>query len=51
MYEIAMKAIAKQRVALEVMSYHAIAPLEEAEKLMVFLSKCNCDLPSGKCSP
>ncbi|XP_070185768.1 dual 3',5'-cyclic-AMP and -GMP phosphodiesterase 11-like [Littorina saxatilis] len=33
MYETAMKAIAKQRVALEVMSYHAIAPMEEAEKL------------------
>ena len=35
MYETAMKAIAKQRVALEVMSYHAIAPMEEAEKLEV----------------
>ena len=36
MYETAMKAIAKQRVALEVMSYHAIAPMEEAEKLEVW---------------
>ncbi|KAL8587788.1 hypothetical protein ACOMHN_021006 [Nucella lapillus] len=33
MYETAMKAIAKQRVALEVMSYHAMAPMEEAERL------------------
>nr|KAG5710172.1 hypothetical protein BaRGS_006691 [Batillaria attramentaria] len=33
MYETAMKAIAKQRVALEVMSYHAIAPMEEADRL------------------
>ncbi|PVD37899.1 hypothetical protein C0Q70_00501 [Pomacea canaliculata] len=33
MYETAVKAIAKQRVALEVMSYHAMAPMEEAERL------------------
>ncbi|KAL8571841.1 Dual 3',5'-cyclic-AMP and -GMP phosphodiesterase 11 [Nucella lapillus] len=33
MYETAMKAMAKQRVALEVMSYHAIAPMEDAQKL------------------
>lgn len=35
MYETAVKAIAKQRVALEVMSYHAMAPMEEAERLKV----------------
>ncbi|GFR65885.1 phosphodiesterase [Elysia marginata] len=33
MYETAVRAVAKQRVALEVMSYHAIAPEEDAVKL------------------
>ncbi|XP_059167977.1 dual 3',5'-cyclic-AMP and -GMP phosphodiesterase 11-like isoform X2 [Physella acuta] len=33
MYETAVRAVAKQRVALEVMSYHAIAPEEDALKL------------------
>ncbi|KAH9492518.1 Dual 3',5'-cyclic-AMP and -GMP phosphodiesterase 11 [Bulinus truncatus] len=33
MYETAIRAVAKQRVALEVMSYHAIAPEEDARKL------------------
>lgn len=35
MYEKAMKAIAKTRVTLEVLSYHATAPLEEAKQLSV----------------
>lgn len=35
MYETAVRAIAKQRVALEVMSYHAIAPEEDAQRLKV----------------
>ncbi|XP_067136235.1 LOW QUALITY PROTEIN: dual 3',5'-cyclic-AMP and -GMP phosphodiesterase 11-like [Centruroides vittatus] len=33
MYEKAIKAMAKQRVTLEVLSYHATAPLEEAYRL------------------
>ncbi|XP_074647468.1 dual 3',5'-cyclic-AMP and -GMP phosphodiesterase 11-like [Tubulanus polymorphus] len=33
MYEKACKAMAKQRIALEVLSYHAIAPVEEAQRL------------------
>lgn len=33
MYENVNKAMAKQKVALEVLSYHAAAPLEEANKL------------------
>jgi len=33
MYEAAMVAMAKQQVTLEVLSYHATAPLEEAVKL------------------
>ncbi|RWS31936.1 dual 3':5'-cyclic-AMP and -GMP phosphodiesterase 11-like protein [Leptotrombidium deliense] len=33
MYERAIKAIAKQRVTLEILSYHATAPLEEARQL------------------
>ena len=33
MYETACTAMAKQQVALEVLSYHAIAPLDEAVKL------------------
>uniref|UniRef100_T1JHX2 3',5'-cyclic-GMP phosphodiesterase n=1 Tax=Strigamia maritima TaxID=126957 RepID=T1JHX2_STRMM len=33
MYEKAIKAMAKQRVTLEVLSYHAAAPLETAQKL------------------
>lgn len=40
MYEKAMKAIAKQRVTLEVLSYHATAPAEEASVL------CNKVIPS-----
>ncbi|GFS80409.1 dual 3',5'-cyclic-AMP and -GMP phosphodiesterase 11 [Trichonephila clavipes] len=36
MYEKAVKAIAKTKVTLEVLSYHATAPLEEAKQL----SKC-----------
>ena len=35
MYEKAIKAMAKQRVTLEVLSYHASAPLEDAQKLSV----------------
>lgn len=35
MYEKAMMAIAKQTVTLEVLSYHATAPLEEALELHV----------------
>lgn len=35
MYERAIRAIAKQRVALEVLSYHAVAPIEEALRLRV----------------
>ncbi|ESP03832.1 hypothetical protein LOTGIDRAFT_156431 [Lottia gigantea] len=33
MYETTLKAMAKQRIALEVLSYHATAPLEEANRL------------------
>ena len=33
MYETACTAMAKQQVALEVLSYHAVAPLDEAVKL------------------
>ncbi|XP_064458491.1 dual 3',5'-cyclic-AMP and -GMP phosphodiesterase 11-like isoform X2 [Ornithodoros turicata] len=33
MYEKVVKSMAKQRVTLEVLSYHATAPLDEAEKL------------------
>ncbi|XP_077546294.1 dual 3',5'-cyclic-AMP and -GMP phosphodiesterase 11-like [Haemaphysalis longicornis] len=40
MYEKVVKAMAKQRVTLEVLSYHASAPLEEALKLS------ECMLPS-----
>jgi len=40
MYENVNKAMAKQKVALEVLSYHAAAPLEEASKLKT------CPLPS-----
>ncbi|KFM65113.1 Dual 3',5'-cyclic-AMP and -GMP phosphodiesterase 11, partial [Stegodyphus mimosarum] len=36
MYEKAIKAIAKTRVTLEVLSYHATAPQEDAQRL----SKC-----------
>lgn len=35
MYENAAKMMAKQRVALEVLSYHATAQEQEAEQLMV----------------
>ena len=35
MYERIFKALAKQKVALEVLSYHASATEEEAEKLSV----------------
>ncbi|CAD5116850.1 DgyrCDS5694 [Dimorphilus gyrociliatus] len=35
MYEKACKASARQRVALEVLSYHAQAPLEDVEKLHI----------------
>lgn len=34
-YEKAITAMAKQRVTLEVLSYHATAPLEEAVSLSV----------------
>ncbi|XP_076327227.1 dual 3',5'-cyclic-AMP and -GMP phosphodiesterase 11-like isoform X2 [Tachypleus tridentatus] len=37
MYEKAVKAMAKQRVTLEVLSYHATSPLEEAGKLSTIL--------------
>ena len=36
-YEKAIVAMAKQRVTLEVLSYHATAPAEEALKLKVSL--------------
>ena len=35
MYENACKLMAKQAVALEVLSFHATAPTEDAEKLAV----------------
>lgn len=35
MYEKACKASARQRVALEVLSYHAQAPLEDVERLRI----------------
>ena len=35
MYENAERAEANQRVALETLSYHATAPVEEANKLKV----------------
>jgi hypothetical protein len=35
MYDKAIKLMAKQKVALEVLSYHASSSKEEAEKLMV----------------
>ena len=38
MYETACTAMAKQQVALEVLSYHAIAPLDEAVKLSRYIS-------------
>lgn len=34
-YESAVVAMAKQKVTLEVLSYHATAPKDEAEKLKV----------------
>lgn len=37
MYEKAMKAIAKTRVTIDVLSYHATAPLEEAIQLSVII--------------
>ncbi|XP_041363475.1 dual 3',5'-cyclic-AMP and -GMP phosphodiesterase 11-like [Gigantopelta aegis] len=33
MYEMTVRSMAKQQVALEVLSYHAIAPMEEAQRL------------------
>ena len=41
MYEKAIKAMAKQRVTLEVLSYHASAQEEEAQKVAVSLSSIN----------
>lgn len=38
MYEKAVVAIAKQNVTLEVLSYHATASLEDAQKLRVSLT-------------
>ena len=35
MYERIFKALAKQKVALEVLSYHAAAPSNEAERMAV----------------
>lgn len=35
MYEKALKLTAKQKVALEVLSYHASSSLDETKKLMV----------------
>lgn len=32
MYESVVKSMAKQKVTLEILSYHATAPVEEAEK-------------------
>lgn len=37
-YEKAIVAMAKQRVTLEVLSYHATAPAEDATKLKVNIS-------------
>ena len=37
-YEKLLKANARQKVALEVLSFHASSPLEEAERLMVSCS-------------
>ncbi len=37
MYEKAIKAMAKQRVTLEVLSYHASAQEDEAQKVAVSL--------------
>ena len=34
-YEKILKAHARQKVALEVLSFHASAPIEEAERVMV----------------
>ncbi|GIX74124.1 phosphodiesterase [Caerostris extrusa] len=34
LYERTMKAVAKTKITLEVLSYHATAPLEEVQELM-----------------
>ncbi|GAB1599790.1 dual 3',5'-cyclic-AMP and -GMP phosphodiesterase 11-like isoform X2 [Argonauta hians] len=43
MYERAMKAIARQQVSLEVLSYHATATCEEAEKLRTVIVPSSVD--------
>lgn len=40
MYENVCKLMARQHVALEVLSYHASATEREAEKLLVGISPC-----------
>ena len=47
MYETACTAMAKQQVALEVLSYHAIAPLDEAVKLSRYISPASVFLSVG----
>ena len=42
MYEEACKLMAKQSVALEVLSYHASAPQEETDKLKVSMHNTLC---------
>lgn len=45
-YEKAIIAMAKQRVTLEVLSYHATAPAEEANKLKVQVLSARFELPN-----
>jgi len=45
-YEKAIIAMAKQRVTLEVLSYHATAPAEEANKLKVQVLSARFKLPN-----
>lgn len=42
MYEKAIVAMAKQSVTLEVLSYHASASMDDASRLKVRSSVCNC---------
>lgn len=39
MYEKVMRAVAKQQVALECLSYHASAPADDAKRLTVSIQK------------
>ena len=47
MYENACRLMAKQTVALEVLSFHATAPVEEGERLAVSLISSSVFRPSG----